>query len=107
MAELCSRFNIARKTGYEWVNRYKSEGWEGLNTKSTAPLRRPRAMNCAIRIALFDLITAHPDFGARRLQAALAVRFPDQPMYSLSTISTHTKNIRNMIPKFEELAAPR
>jgi putative transposase len=38
--ELCTRFNISRKTGYKWLRRHAQEGLAGLQEKSRAPVIR-------------------------------------------------------------------
>ena len=35
--ELCGQFNISRKTGYKWVERYEHGGPEGLADRSRRP----------------------------------------------------------------------
>ncbi len=34
---LCRRFGFSRKTGYKWLERYRSAGIEGLADRSRAP----------------------------------------------------------------------
>jgi transposase-like protein len=36
-AELCRRFNISRPTGYKWIRRYRTEGLDGLRSRSHRP----------------------------------------------------------------------
>jgi len=31
-SDLCKNFQISRKTGYKWVNRYVAEGFQGLKS---------------------------------------------------------------------------
>jgi putative transposase len=40
-SQLCRRHGIARKTGYKWVERYRTEGLEGLGDRSHRPKRCP------------------------------------------------------------------
>ena len=40
--ELCRRYNIAPKTGYKWLQRFKTEGEAGLNDRSRRPHHQPR-----------------------------------------------------------------
>ena len=37
MAEVCRRFQISRRTGYKWLQRYEADGIEGLKDRSHAP----------------------------------------------------------------------
>ena len=38
MADLCRLFDISRDTEYKWLNRFKTQGVNGLKNKSSAPL---------------------------------------------------------------------
>ncbi len=37
MTELCRRFQLSRKTGYKWVQRFRAEGTAGLADRSRRP----------------------------------------------------------------------
>jgi len=39
---LCKKFNISRKTGYKWLNRYRENGLDGLQEKTRRPSNSPR-----------------------------------------------------------------
>ena len=41
LAELCRRYEVSRKTGYKWVERYRAEGLEGLRDRSRAADSHP------------------------------------------------------------------
>jgi transposase len=45
MTELCRRFRISRKTGYQWVGRFEEQGAEGLEERSRAPKHYPPRMD--------------------------------------------------------------
>ena len=40
-SELCRRYDISRKTGYKWIERFRQGGLDGLEDQSKAPVRRP------------------------------------------------------------------
>jgi transposase len=40
---LCEKYQISRKTGYKLVDRFESEGLEGLHDRSRAPKRTLRS----------------------------------------------------------------
>ena len=44
MTELCERYEVSRKTGYKWLERYEREGEAGLEEHRRAPLQHPQAM---------------------------------------------------------------
>jgi len=54
MAEVCRRFEISRKTGYKWLDRYESGGVEALKDGSHAPLSNTRPAGKLARSARAD-----------------------------------------------------
>ena len=68
MTELCQRFQISRKTGYKWVQRFRLEGDSGLEDRS----RRPHQIHWQIPVATREFLLAerqqHPAWGARKLR---------------------------------------
>ena len=41
LADLCRRFEISRKCGYKWIQRFQEEGYDGLKDRSRAPHHIP------------------------------------------------------------------
>lgn len=52
ITELCEEFNVSRKTGYKWIERFKEKGIEGLKNVSQRPHvfhdETPREVVCEI-----------------------------------------------------------
>jgi putative transposase len=69
MSELCERHGISRKTGYKWVERYRSGA--GLEDRSRAPHRSANALPLEVRQAILDLRLERPSWGPRKLKARL------------------------------------
>ncbi len=86
MTELCESFGISRKTGYKWLQRYRSDGGEGLHDRSRAPHRVPWAIGEAQAHAILELRCAHPSWGPKKLRAKLIHRTPAQAWPAASTI---------------------
>ena len=42
ISELCRRFDISRKTGYKWIERFCNQGYQGLADHSRRPKTTPR-----------------------------------------------------------------
>ena len=42
MTELAAQYGVSRKTGYEWLARYRAEGAPGLLDRSRRPQHSPR-----------------------------------------------------------------
>jgi outer membrane autotransporter protein len=62
-AAVCRRFEVSRKTGYKWLERYGDEGVAGLKDRSRAPLHHPQAMPERIAEQCLAVRRAHPTWG--------------------------------------------
>jgi putative transposase len=72
MTELCADYQISRKTGYKWVDRYETAGPRGLQDQSRRPAHSPGATAPDLVKALVALRLRHPRWGARKLLAVAA-----------------------------------
>lgn len=66
-SELCERYNISRKTGYKWVERYHKEGANGLADRSRRPENNPRRTPAHIEKAILEVREKHPSWGAKKI----------------------------------------
>ena len=85
MTELCTRYDISRKTGYKWLDRYDAQGREGLRDGSHAPQTCPHKISEEVARALCEGRRAHPTWGPRKLLRWLGRH---QPALRLPAIST-------------------
>ena len=85
-AAVCRRFGVSRKTGYKWLERYRSEGVAGLIERSRAPLHHPQAITAAIAERCLAVRRAHPTWGPVKVQAWLERRVPEMAWPAVSTI---------------------
>ena len=76
MAALCRRFGVSRKSGYKWLERYRSEGVAGLVDRSRAPLDHPQAVSAEIAGRCLAVRRAHPTWGPVKVRAFLIRREP-------------------------------
>ena len=74
--DLCRQFGISRKTGYKRVERFTSDGWEGLGDRSRAPRRHPNATPRAVVNRLIKARRARPTWGPKKLVARLETLEP-------------------------------
>jgi transposase InsO family protein len=86
MTELCADYQISRKTGYKWVDRFETAGPPGLHDASRRPAHSPSATEAALVDQLVALRTRHPRWGARKLLAVAARRDPTPTWPSRSTV---------------------
>jgi transposase InsO family protein len=70
-AELCRRFNISRKTGYKFLNRYNQHGIEDLRDRSRRPRRSPERTDSATEQLIIALRQKHASWGGRKLKRRL------------------------------------
>jgi len=84
-ADLCSQFEISRKTGYKWVGRYKEFGPLGLEDRSRRPQSCPHQTDAKILKAIKDIRKKHPYWGPKKLLVRIK---KDHPRWNLPAIST-------------------
>lgn len=61
MTTLCERYEISRKTGYKWLDRYRVEGVAGLAERSHDPIQYGRVTAPALVAAIEDLRRERPN----------------------------------------------
>jgi len=74
LTSLCERFNISRKTGYKWLNRFKEDGKKGLSNQSTRPTTSPRETSQLMINLICEVREKHPCWGGLKIQAVLKRR---------------------------------
>lgn len=87
MAELCSSFDISRKTGYKWLGRYIASGPGGLADQSRRPHSHPQAIGEAIKSSILLIKKRFPHWGPLKIGERLVKEHPDWCGYpAISTI---------------------
>ena len=116
MTELCERYEVSRRVGYKWRDRYRLEGAAGLMDRSHAPLRHGRATPPNIVEAIVGLRRERPNWGPRKIVAKLEQRQPDVEWPSASTAGEILKRAglvgnrrlrRRAPPRLGELTVPQ
>jgi len=85
-AAICRRFGVSRKTGYKWLDRYRTEDVEGLRDRSRAPHHHPQAVPAAKAERCLEVRKAHPTWGPAKVRALLQRRTPGTSWPAASTI---------------------
>src|SRR5687768_16119652 len=67
MTELCARYEISRKTGYKWLDRFETDGRGGLEDRSHAPHHCPHRIDPGMASLLTDARRAHPTWGPAKI----------------------------------------
>ena len=70
-SNLCRRFEISRKTGYKFLNRYLEEGYNGLRDHSRRPKYSPNETGPQIEQSILAIRDKHPAWGGRKLKRRL------------------------------------
>jgi putative transposase len=91
MTELVAQYEISRKTGYKWLERYDGEGALGLRDRSRRPHTSPRTTDPELLAWLRRLRGRHPRWGPKKLLAVAARERPTAAWPSPATVSTHLK----------------
>jgi transposase InsO family protein len=69
---LCRRYEVAPKTGYKWLARWREAGAAGMAERSRRPLSSPARVAEEIEEAALAVRAAHPAWGGRKIAAVLA-----------------------------------
>lgn len=91
LAALCRLYEISRKTGYKWVERFEAAGLAGLEDRSRAAHRQPRRIAVDIEKRLIAARRRHPTWGPKKLRAWLPEREPETAWPAASTIGEALK----------------
>nr|WP_230682639.1 helix-turn-helix domain-containing protein [Pseudomonas brassicacearum] len=86
-SQLCQDYQISRKTGYKWVERYELEGPSGLDERSRRRHNQTYVVPLVVRQAIIELrSTGETVPGPKKIQNDLMKRFPGQDPPSKTTI---------------------
>jgi transposase InsO family protein len=98
VTELCDLYNVSRKTGYKWIDRYLRSGPAGLEEHSRRPRRSPNATSEEIVSAILESRRRHPSWGAKKLLAILGKRHRRWDFPGRSTVCDILSR-HGMVPK--------
>jgi putative transposase len=85
MTELCDRYGVSRKTGYQLLARYNAEGAAGLMPRSSRPHHSPQATTREIVDAIVAERRRRPRWGGKKIIAVLQTRHPTWELPAIST----------------------
>jgi len=71
MSELCSYYNVSRKTGYKWLERYQQGGIQTLHNRSRAPHSHPQEISRQVKEAILAVKSRFPKWGAPKIRSRL------------------------------------
>src|SRR5262245_830166 len=85
MAELCARYDVSRKTGYKWLERFDEAGRQGLQDRSRAPHHCPHRIAPEVAAVICAARRQHPSWGPAKLLAWLRPRHQALDLPAIST----------------------
>src|SRR6185312_451961 len=85
-SHLCGDFNISRKTGYKWVERYELFGSEYLSDQSRRPIRHAHAVPRDIIDRILEARRKHPRWGPKKLLVIIQRQYPRLKLPVASTV---------------------
>ena len=106
MAELCRIYGIARKTGYQWVERYEVEGLSGLHDRRYGAGSHPNQTDFAMEAQILQLKYAHPSWGAKKLRGYLLRKRNDMHWPVVSTFGEILRRQGLSAPQAKRLKTP-
>ncbi len=102
--ELCRRFGISPKTGYELIKRFAAGGAAALQPRSRRPLLSPMQSAPQLEKAVIAMRKAHPFWGGRKISTALGNAGIEPPTPSTVTRILHRHGL--VTPEASHAATP-
>jgi len=111
VTKLCEMYNISRKTGYKWLERFKSGGLKGLVELSRARHSHPNETSKEIEEKIVAFRLKHCHWGPRKIVDRLEKREPRIIWPSPSTVGSILqrkglvlpRRLRKRVPQLEGL----
>jgi transposase InsO family protein len=106
VSDLCRAYGISRKTGYKWLERFKTGGICDLDDQSRAHRAHPSTTVAPIEAQIVQLRHSHPFWGPRKLKRRLQKLRPDQGWPASSTIGAILKRHGLVMPRRRRYRTP-
>lgn len=87
ISDLCHLYDVSRKTGYKWIDRFVTYGPDGLIDRSHVPRTSPHRTPKETEDVLLMLRLKHPRWGARKLVVKAHERYPKIVLPHPSTVN--------------------
>src|SRR5207245_10874014 len=84
---LCEKYQISRKTGYKFLERFEVDGLEGLRDRSRAPKSSPQRLSAEVVELLVTARHKHPRWGAQTILDYLCRRHELEHWPARSTVA--------------------
>ena len=91
ITELCDDFEISRKTGHKWLNRYAEEGLKGLEDQSRSPKTVPSRTSTELERLIIKQKRLKPKWGPKKIHEILMVKYGIENPPCVSTVGAVLK----------------
>jgi transposase InsO family protein len=99
MTQLCEDYEISRKTGYKWIDRYETYGIDGLKAQSRRPHSHPGRVDDARCAMMIEIKLAHQAWGPKKVVDYLKRQYPQQAWPADSTVGEILKRAGLVKPR--------
>jgi putative transposase len=86
MADNCRVYDISRKTGYKWLDRYNDDEEGSLKDRSRAPLKQALITDPDVVRIILQVRCRYPKWGPKKVSAWLKINRPEITAPSTTTI---------------------
>ena len=86
MSDLCREYEISRKTGYKFIERFNQHGFDGLTDLSKRPYRMPNKTDELVENMVINMKNKYPTWGPKKLKVKLTEKHPGINIPAASTI---------------------
>ncbi len=83
--ELCREYEISRKTGYKWKERFLEQGLDGLADRPRKPRSSPSQADEETVCRIVQLKMSHSSWGPKKIRALYGRSYPDAELPSESS----------------------
>jgi transposase InsO family protein len=99
ITDLCKEYEISRKTAYKWIDRYETDGEEGLKDRSRSPHSQPGKTDDKLTQKILAIKNKYPSWGPKKILAVLEANHPEDKWPSDTTIGNILEKHGLVIPR--------
>jgi putative transposase len=104
--DLCIDFDVSRKTGYKWLKRYITEGFQGLENQSRAPLHHPNQLSEEVESLILHAKRERSHWGPKKIINWLTQEYSHLEWPAYSTAGDLLKRHGLVKPRKKRIRTP-
>ena len=104
--DLSKKYDVSRKTGGKWINRYETTGIDGLKDQSREPIHKPHATEDKLIKRIVNHKLKHPKRGPKKVYHQLKRKYPEIKWPVPSTIGYWLKKHGLVNPRKKRKRVP-